>query len=46
MGHAGAIVRRGTGTVEGKQAALSEAGVEVLESPMYVARWAREHNLR
>jgi succinyl-CoA synthetase alpha subunit len=46
MGHAGAIVRGSTGTVEGKQAALRKAGVEVLESPVHVARWAEEHHLR
>ena len=46
MGHAGAIVRGSTGTVEGKQAALRKAGVEVLESPIHVARWAEEHHLR
>jgi len=46
MGHAGAIVRGSTGTVEGKQAALRKAGVEVLDSPVHVARWAEEHHLR
>ena len=46
MGHAGAIVRGSTGTVEGKQAALRRAGVEVLESPVHVARWAKQHHLR
>ncbi len=46
MGHAGAIVRGSTGTVEGKQAALRKAGVEVLESPVHVARWAEERHLR
>ncbi len=46
MGHAGAIVRGSTGTVEGKQAALGWAGVEVLESPVHVAAWAKAHCLR
>jgi succinyl-CoA synthetase alpha subunit len=46
MGHAGAIVRGATGTVEGKKNVLRRAGVEVLESPIHVARWALEHRLR
>ena len=46
MGHAGAIVRGTAGTVRGKQDALREAGVEVLESPIYVAQFARKHNLK
>ncbi len=46
MGHAGAIVRGSAGTVSGKQDALREAGVEVLESPIHVARFAQKHNLR
>jgi succinyl-CoA synthetase alpha subunit len=46
MGHAGAIVRGATGTVEGKKNALREAGAEVLESPIHVAAWAQRHNLR
>ncbi len=46
MGHAGAIVRGSAGTVRGKQDALREAGVEVLESPIHVARFAKKHNLR
>jgi succinyl-CoA synthetase alpha subunit len=45
MGHAGAIVRGASGTVSGKQEAFREAGVEVLESPIHVARWATKHNL-
>jgi succinyl-CoA synthetase alpha subunit len=45
MGHAGAIVRGSAGTVEGKQEALREAEVEILESPIHVARWAQKHNL-
>ncbi|MGD0230146.1 MAG: succinate--CoA ligase subunit alpha [Syntrophorhabdales bacterium] len=46
MGHAGAIVRGETGTVQGKQEALLAAGAEVLESPIHVAPWAKKHNLR
>ena len=46
MGHAGAIVRGSTGTVHGKQDALREAGVEVLESPIHVAQFAQKHHLR
>jgi len=46
MGHAGAIVRGSAGTVSGKQEALRREGVEVLESPIYVAEWAKKHNLR
>ncbi|MGZ3615265.1 MAG: succinate--CoA ligase subunit alpha, partial [Thermodesulfobacteriota bacterium] len=46
MGHAGAIVRGSSGTVRGKQDALRQAGVEVLESPIHVARFAQKHNLK
>jgi succinyl-CoA synthetase alpha subunit len=46
MGHAGAIVRGASGTVEGKQEALRNAGVTVLESPIHVAEWARKYNLK
>ncbi|MCX5808747.1 MAG: succinate--CoA ligase subunit alpha [Proteobacteria bacterium] len=46
MGHAGAIVRGSSGTVAGKHEALSSAGVEVLESPIHVARWAKKYKLR
>ncbi len=46
MGHAGAIVRGSTGTVEGKHAAFREAGVEVLESPIQAAAWAEAHHMR
>src|SRR5512136_423101 len=46
MGHAGAIVRGASGSVEGKHEALRAAHVEVLESPAHVAQWARKHNLK
>ena len=46
MGHAGAIVRGVSGTVVGKQEALREAGVTVLESPIHVSEWARKNKLR
>ena len=45
MGHAGAIIRGATGTVEGKKAALSAAGAEVLNSPVHVGAWAKKHGL-
>ena len=45
MGHAGAIVRGSSGTVSGKHDALRSAGVDVLESPVHVAEWARKHKL-
>jgi len=41
MGHAGAIVRGSTGTVESKCSALSDAGVSVLDTPAEVVGWAR-----
>ena len=41
MGHAGAIIRGTTGTVEGKKSALAAAGAEVLESPIHVGAWAK-----
>ena len=46
MGHAGAIVRGASGTVQGKHDALRAAGVEILESPIHVADWAKKHKLR
>jgi succinyl-CoA synthetase alpha subunit len=46
MGHAGAIVRGASGTVDGKHEALRTAGAEVLQSPIDVAQWARKHNLK
>ncbi|MBA4419192.1 MAG: succinate--CoA ligase subunit alpha [Syntrophus sp. (in: bacteria)] len=46
MGHAGAIVRGTSGTVQGKHEALRAAGAEVLESPIHVAQWAKKYNLK
>jgi len=46
MGHAGAIVRGTAGTVIGKQEELKAAGVEILESPIHVAKWAKKNNLK
>jgi succinyl-CoA synthetase alpha subunit len=46
MGHAGAIVRGSAGTAAVKEGALLGAGVEVLESPIHAARWAKKHHLR
>jgi succinyl-CoA synthetase alpha subunit len=45
MGHAGAIIRGTTGTVEGKKDALKAAGAEVLETPIQAGVWAKKHNL-
>jgi succinyl-CoA synthetase alpha subunit len=46
MGHAGAIVRGSSGTFKGKKEALDKAGVTTLTSPIDVAEWARQNNLR
>jgi succinyl-CoA synthetase alpha subunit len=46
MGHAGAIVRGTAGTVAGKQETLRGAGVEILESPVHVAEWAKKNKLK
>jgi len=46
MGHAGAIIRGSAGNVAGKCEALSQAGAEILESPIHVTQWAQKHNLR
>jgi len=46
MGHAGAIIRGSTGTVESKCQALEASGVEILASPDGVIEWARNHKLR
>jgi succinyl-CoA synthetase alpha subunit len=45
MGHAGAIVRGSTGTVEGKCEALSAAGTEILKSPIEVLDWATKNDI-
>ncbi len=45
MGHAGAIVRGSTGTVEAKWEALSKANVTILESPIDVSHWAEKYGL-
>jgi succinyl-CoA synthetase alpha subunit len=45
MGHAGAIVRGSSGTVDAKHAALEAAGATILESPIDVADWTAAHNL-
>jgi len=45
MGHAGAIVRGSSGTVDAKWAALKAAGVQILETPVQVADWAATHKL-
>jgi len=46
MGHAGAIVRGTAGTVVGKQEELKAAGVEILDSPIHVAKWAKKNKLK
>ncbi len=45
-GPCGAIVRGATGTVEGKQEALRQAGATILETPIDVLDWVRKHKLR
>ena len=45
MGHAGAIVRGSSGTVDGKYAALKESGASLLVSPIEVSDWAVKNNL-
>ncbi|QPK79182.1 succinate--CoA ligase subunit alpha [Corynebacterium lizhenjunii] len=42
MGHAGAIVSGGSGTAEGKRAALEDAGVKVGKTPTQAAQLLRE----
>jgi succinyl-CoA synthetase alpha subunit len=42
MGHAGAIVRGSQGTYESKCKALSQANVEILETPIDVIEWAKK----
>ena len=46
MGHAGAIVRGASGTVDGKQETLKDAGVTVLNTPIDVAEWAKKNKLK
>ena len=46
MGHAGAIIRGSSGTVESKCEALKTAGVEILSSPNEAVRWAQRLGLR
>lgn len=46
MGHAGAIVRGSMGTVAGKQEALRAAGAAILETPIDVLDWVKDHDLR
>ncbi|MBN2038867.1 MAG: succinate--CoA ligase subunit alpha [Spirochaetes bacterium] len=46
MGHAGAIVRGTSGTVEGKQETLKEAGATILNTPIDVAEWAKKNKLK
>ncbi len=41
MGHAGAIIRGSSGTVESKCEDLSAAGAEMLSTPIDVAAWAK-----
>jgi len=42
MGHAGAIIRGSQGTFASKVCALQTAGVDILESPIQVIRWAKK----
>jgi succinyl-CoA synthetase alpha subunit len=41
MGHAGAIVQRGMGSVESKLAALERAGVHIARTPADIGPLAR-----
>ncbi len=45
MGHAGAIIRGSSGTVEGKCEALHAAGAEILKSPIEVLDWAIKNDI-
>jgi succinyl-CoA synthetase alpha subunit len=42
LGHAGAIIEKGTGTIAGKEAALKKAGVAVAALPAEVAQLIKE----
>jgi succinyl-CoA synthetase alpha subunit len=46
MGHAGAIVRGSAGTAEGKHEVLRASGARILETPIHVTAWAKDHDLR
>ncbi len=46
MGHAGAIIRGSVGTAKSKITTLTEAGITVLNSPIEVVDWARQHQLQ
>jgi succinyl-CoA synthetase alpha subunit len=45
MGHAGAIVRGSSGTVQAKTEALKAAGVTILMSPIEAGQWVIDHQL-
>jgi succinyl-CoA synthetase alpha subunit len=45
MGHAGAIIRGSSGTVEGKWQTLRAAGATILDTPVHVLEWAEKHDL-
>lgn len=45
MGHAGALIRGERGSWEGKVAALKEAGVDVLMSPIEAGKWVVDRGL-
>ena len=45
MGHAGALVREGSGTVDDKIAALEAAGIRVAATPAGVVELVKEHEL-
>jgi len=42
MGHAGAIIERGRGTLESKERALTAAGARVVTMPWQVAEAVRD----
>jgi succinyl-CoA synthetase alpha subunit len=45
MGHAGAIIRGSSGTVEGKCETLKASGAEILKSPIEVIDWAIKNDI-